>query len=59
MGGDINVNKATLTTEDQVAQFFKYVGYGRQEEAEAILKSKPKLAVVFNQKPMSHVSGKT
>lgn len=40
----IDLHKAKLITEDQVAQFFKYVGYGRQEKAEAILKSNPKLA---------------
>lgn len=53
------MHKATLTTEDQVAQFFKYVGYGRQEEAEAILKSKPKLANAYGALTDCSVQSKT
>ena len=53
------MHKAKLTTEDQVAQFFNYVGYGRQKEAEAILKSNPKLATAYGALTDCSVESKT
>lgn len=41
------MHKAKSTTEDQIAQFFKYVGCGKQKEAEATLKSNPQLATAY------------
>lgn len=53
------MHKATLTTEDQVAQFFKYVGYGKQEEAESILKANPELANAYGDLTDCSVQSKT
>lgn len=41
-------NKLSPRTERSIDKFFKYVGYGQQEEAEAMLKGNPKIGLAYS-----------